>query len=199
MVETNTVMDKAKHLLRYTVGTAFSPVHSIVDVVGKKTDAPSTINVTSKTFLANGPIPRANTPMGANTSIELSWTGVPSAAKELALLIEDPDAPFPKPFVHWVLWGVSPTTTSLPAGLPTTPTLPSLGVAKQGTNDFKKHGYGGPQPPLGHGVHHYHVQLFALDTTLSLQPGASRDDLATALKGHVLAEGELVGTYEQTE
>ena len=152
--------------------------------------------MTSTSFQDGGPIADRYTPQGENRSPALSWSGVPAGTKELVLLVEDPDAPFPSPFVHWVLHRLPPTTTSLPEGVPTSVELTQFGNAIQGHNDAKTVGYFGPQPPLGHGVHHYHFQLFAVDVTLVKGPGATRDELGKMMEGHVLADGEIVGTYE---
>ena len=102
------------------------------------------------------------------------------------------------PFVHWILHGLPGTTRSIPLGLATTEHLPQLGGAVQGQNDAKTRGWSGPKPPLGHGVHHYHFQIFALDVELKLGPEATLKDITRAMSGHVLADGELVGTYQRT-
>ncbi|HWE27014.1 MAG TPA: YbhB/YbcL family Raf kinase inhibitor-like protein, partial [Polyangia bacterium] len=116
--------------------------------------------------------------------------------QELVVLCEDPDAPKPQPFVHWIVTGVPPDTTELLEGLPPSPTPLSSGAA-QGRNDMGKHGYYGPEPPPGHGVHHYHFQVFAVDRALDVRTPADRDALVQALRGHVVGWGELVGTYER--
>jgi hypothetical protein len=102
-----------------------------------------------------------------------------------------------KPFVHWIVHRLPATIHSLPAGLPVQRVLDQLGGAAQGQNDAKTRGWYGPKPPVGHGVHHYHFQLFAVDAQLSLGPDATLEELSRALKGHVLADGEIVGTYER--
>ena len=145
--------------------------------------------VSSSAFDANQPIPAKYTGEGEDVSPPLSWRGVPSGTKEFALLCEDPDAPRPKPWVHWVLAGIPEAATGLTEGDSTRHV--------EGRNDFGKNGYGGPMPPPGHGVHHYHFKVFALDQPSKLAPGASKEDLLAAVKGHVLAEGELIGTYER--
>jgi len=147
------------------------------------------IAITSTAFTAGGKIPVKHTGEGADTSPPLSWKGVPAGTKELALICDDPDAPRPTPWVHWILYKIPSTKASLAEG--------SAGGATEGRNDFGNSGYGGPMPPPGHGVHHYHFKLYALDAELSLKPGATKDQLLKAMKGHVLAEGELTGTYER--
>ena len=112
--------------------------------------------------------------------------------------MEDPDAPMVNPFVHWLLYGLPATMTSLPEGIPVQQQLPQLGGAVQGQNDAKTHGWYGPKPPLGHGVHHYHFQIFALDIQLNLGQDATLKELTDAMRGHVIADGASIGTYERT-
>ena len=189
-------MSNAMKMVRRTIGKALSGVHAGGKITIQTEGTGGALTVSSPAFTDGGPIADRYTPQGANVSPPLSFTGVPQGAKELVLIIEDPDAPFPSPFVHWILHRLPPTTTSLPEGVATTPELPQLGGAVQGTNGAKTVGYFGPQPPLGHGVHHYHVQVFALDTAITKGPEATVADLAAMMQGHVLADGELVGTYE---
>jgi Raf kinase inhibitor-like YbhB/YbcL family protein len=197
MSSVSDTVSNASKLICKTIGAALSGVHAGDEKIQvRKQAAGGSLTLTSTAFTAGGRIPDRYTPQGENVSPDLSWTGVPTGTKELVLIVEDPDAPFPSPFVHWILHRLPPTTTSLPVGLPTTPTLPD--VAVQGKNDAKQIGYFGPQPPLGHGVHHYHFQLFAVDTMLGLDETATVADLAKAMAGHVLSDGELVGTYERS-
>jgi Raf kinase inhibitor-like YbhB/YbcL family protein len=149
--------------------------------------------ITSSAFEDGAAIPSQFTCDGANESPALSWSGAPKDIAAYALIVEDPDAPSGM-FIHWVLYDVPGTTTSLPQALPKTPSLSSLGGAKQGTNGFKKVGYDGPCPPKG-APHHYHFKLFALDKPLGIAPGASRDQIMDAMKGHELGHGEIIGTY----
>jgi len=145
--------------------------------------------MTSSVFDEGGRIPRAYTGEGKDASPPLSWGSLPDGVRELALICDDPDAPRAQPFVHWVLYGLPPNLTGLPEG--------GTGGGTEGKNDFGRTGYGGPMPPPGHGPHHYHFRLYALDTTLGLKPDATQGDLLAAMEGHVLAQGELVGTYER--
>lgn len=196
MASVGETVSNAGKLIRRTVGAAMGSVHAGDEKLQiRRQGTAGTLTLRSSAFTAGGTIPDRYTPQGENVSPYLEWTGVPASARELVLIVEDPDAPLPKPFVHWVLRGLPPTTTSLPVGVPTTVTLPD--GSTQGTNDFKQVGYGGPQPPLGHGVHHYHFQLFAMDAALSLSADATLADLAKAMAGRVIADGELVGTYER--
>ncbi|MEI8198307.1 MAG: YbhB/YbcL family Raf kinase inhibitor-like protein, partial [Phycisphaerae bacterium] len=108
-----------------------------------------------------------------------------------------PDAPTPQPWVHWVLYKIPPTLTGLPAGIAGAATLNDPRGALQGQNSFSKIGYNGPMPPRGHGLHHYHFKLYALDQPLPLAPGLSKEAVLAAMRGHVIGEGELIGTYER--
>jgi hypothetical protein len=155
------------------------------------------IQVSSPDFRANDKIPTQFTGEGRDSSPAVNWSGLPPDTREIAMIVEDPDAPRPVPFVHWVIYKIPATATGLPASVPTTPTLQSPAGAMQGKNDFPKTGYGGPMPPKGHGVHHYHFQVYALDQPLNVQPGLDAKGLRAAMKGRVLAEGEMIGTYER--
>jgi Raf kinase inhibitor-like YbhB/YbcL family protein len=123
----------------------------------------------------------------------LRFSGIPQGAKELVLIVDDPDAPVGV-FVHWVLYGLSPSVTSLPAGLPKDPTLTKPVEARQGVNDFRKLGYNGPCPPRGP-AHRYFFKLYALDRKSNLPGGATKAVVLKAMEGHILEETTLVGTY----
>ena len=110
-------------------------------------------------------------------------------AYEFALVCDDPDAPRPEPWVHWVVYKIPADRTGLPEG--------DTEGALEGRNDFGRAGYGGPMPPKGHGVHHYHFKVYALGIELEAAVGLTKDQLLEVIKGHVLDEGELVGTYER--
>ncbi len=130
-----------------------------------------------------------------NISPPLTWTPVRGAGA-YAVIVEDPDAPRDKPFVHWLAWNIPGELTELPEGLPDTPRLATLGNMIQGRNDNGAHGWFGPRPPPGHGLHRYHIQVFALAQPLGMSPEAPLVDVLQALKGDTLADGEVVGTYE---
>jgi Raf kinase inhibitor-like YbhB/YbcL family protein len=149
--------------------------------------APSSLSVSSSAFSANGEIPSEHTCDGAQISPPLSWSKPPSGTKSVAILVTDPDAPRGT-FTHWIVTGLPAHTTSLAAG----DKLPTGAVA--GKNDFGALGWGGPCPPRGR--HRYVFHVYALDIPLSrpLAPAAFK----SAIAGHVLAEGELVGTYQRT-
>jgi Raf kinase inhibitor-like YbhB/YbcL family protein len=151
----------------------------------------------SSQFTANGAIPAAHTCEGADQSPQLHWSGVPASAKSLALVVDDPDAPDPKApkmtWVHWVLYNLPPTATSLPAGVVKATLPPGTREAK---NDWGTPGWRGPCPPIGR--HRYFFKLYALDLVLPEIAGADKAKLEAAMKGHVVAEGQLVGTYEKS-
>jgi len=155
------------------------------------------ITITSGAFRAGDKIPKKYTGEGADVSPPLAWQGVPKECKELALICDDPNAPTSEPWVHWVIYGIPADTTGLPEAVTATDILITPKGAKQGMTDFKKVGYGGPMPPPGHGTHHYYFKLYALDTQLNLPPKQTKKQLLAAMKGHILAQGELIGTYER--
>lgn len=155
------------------------------------------IEVTSPVFFTGGVIPTRHTGDGENLSPPLAWSGLPEAAREIALICDDPDAPTAEPFVHWVLYGLAAATTGLPEGIPAEANLKRPVTARQGKNSFGTIGYGGPAPPRGHGTHRYHFKLYALDAPLDLEPRRGKRDLVRAMEGHVLAEGEPMGTYSR--
>ena len=148
-------------------------------------NAASSMSITSPAFQPGGDIPAKFTCNGTNVSPELQIGGVPNEAKSLILIVDDPDAPRGL-FTHWIVWNIDPKTTQV-----TENSAPAGGI--QGTNDFGKTKYGGPCPPSG--THRYFFKIFALDTKLDLKPGARRAELDTAMHGHVLAQGELMGRY----
>jgi Raf kinase inhibitor-like YbhB/YbcL family protein len=109
--------------------------------------------------------------------------------------MDDPDAPGAEPFVHWLVYNIPASVTSLPEHLPSSATLPEAGGALQGRTSAGSMGYFGPRPPKRHQPHHYHFRLYALDGVLPLEPGVDRGQLARAMEGHTLAETETMGTY----
>jgi Raf kinase inhibitor-like YbhB/YbcL family protein len=153
------------------------------------------MRVTSTSFVHDEPIP-SRFAGEDGTAPALAWEGSPPQTKELVLLCEDPDAPFPKPFAHWVVIGLPSDARSLTEGVTSATPLP--GLAMQGKNSAGGRGYTGPKPPPGHGVHHYHFQVFALGEPSGLQVDVDRDAVVAAIRGKIIASGELVGTYEVT-
>lgn len=145
----------------------------------------------------HGTIPKVQSEYGDGVSPELWWDRV-EGAKSYALIVEDPDARSPTPFVHWVAYNIPADRTSLPEGLEEQERLTEPQGLLQGRTSKGNVGYFGPRPPVGDPPHHYHFQVFALDSELSVPPGAERDDVLKAMSGHVIGAGELVGTYQQT-
>lgn len=143
---------------------------------------------------------RAATPKtGANISPPLRWSDVPDGTKELALVLLDTKARDPRPFTHWLLYGIDPALDGLPEGISHQRSEGSDGQrVLQGRNDLENIGYDGPQPPLGP-AHDYHFKLYALDCPLSARPGMSRDEFEQRTQGHVLAETELVAHYARPD
>jgi Raf kinase inhibitor-like YbhB/YbcL family protein len=150
------------------------------------------ITITSSAFTEGAMIPKKHTCDADDISPDLKWSGVPQGAKSLALICDDPDAPVGT-WVHWVLFNIPPDITALQAGIPADATLKN--GARHGKNDFRKLGYGGPCPPGG--THRYYFKLYALDTVLTLESGSTKAQLLAAMKGHILAEGQLMGTYKR--
>jgi Raf kinase inhibitor-like YbhB/YbcL family protein len=158
---------------------------------------PMSIVVKSSAFENGQPIPKKYTQDGQNLSPPLEWQGLPEETKELALIVDDPDAPRPQPWVHWVMYKIAPGVKHLGEGVKIADKPPEPGGAVQGVNTSNHVGYDGPAPPKGHGVHHYHFKLYALDAPLDLPPRQSKEQLLAAMKNHILAQGELIGTYER--
>ncbi len=160
--------------------------------IGQSHEVPDTrLTLSSAAFSRDTPIPRRYAMAGDNASPPLAWAGVPAGTQSLALMCVDPDAPGGN-FTHWTLWNIPPTVTALHENISVRGA--SRGFV-QGTNDFGKMGWGGPQPPKG-SPHHYRFQLYALDAPLHLATGASGEAFTKALNGHVLAEAALVGLYQ---
>lgn len=149
--------------------------------------------LSSAAFEAGGEIPAKYTCKGENTSPPLSWSQAPAGASSFALIMDDPDAPRGV-FTHWVLFNLPPDTRELAEGVPREGELAS--GALQGNNGTGRTGYLGPCPPSGP-AHHYRFTLYALDKTLDLAAGASKEQVLNAMQGHILAQGELVGTYQR--
>ncbi len=149
-------------------------------------------SITSTAFKQEGMIPAQFTCDGADISPQLAWTGAPDSAKSFALICDDPDAPG-RVWVHWVLYNIPGDVRELKEKIANDEKLPN--GARHGFNDFRKYGYGGPCPPGG--THRYFFKLYALDTMLTLPAKATKDDLLGAMKGHILAQAELMGKYSR--
>ena len=154
------------------------------------------LTIESSAFEANGVIPTRYTCDGDNVSPPLSWSNVPEGTRSLVLIVDDPDAPDPEApkmtFVHWVLYNIAPDTTGLAEGVATGDLPPNTG---EGLNNWDKTGYGGPCPPIGR--HRYFHKLYALDTMLGDLGEPTKDDLEAAMADHVIAQAELIGTYQR--
>ena len=154
-------------------------------------DPPAKLNLKTMAFKAGGTIPAKYTCSGADISPALSWNQPPARTQSLALVVDDPDAPAGT-WVHWVVYNLPASARQLPGGVPRGEAIVSGG--KQGLNDFPQNGYGGPCPPPGK-PHRYFFRLYALDTLLDLHAPVHRKDVDAAMKGHVLAQGEWMGTF----
>ncbi len=154
------------------------------------------LELSSPAFAPGGEIPTPFTCEGRDVSPQLAWTGVPDGAKSLVLIVDDPDAPDPKApkmvYVHWVLYNLPPTAQGLAQGV--SPRELPAGT-RQGTNDWQRTGYGGPCPPIGR--HRYFHKLYALDVLLPDLGAATKAQIETAMNGHVLAQAQLMGTYQK--
>jgi Raf kinase inhibitor-like YbhB/YbcL family protein len=150
------------------------------------------VKLESSAFKAGGVIPGKYTCDGQDISPPLSWSDVPAKASSLALIADDPDAPSGT-WVHWVAWNIPANSRSLSEGFPKedSPANP----IKQGMTDFKRTGYGGPCPPSG--THRYFFKLYALDLVLNLPSQTIKSDLEKAMKGHIVGQAELMGTYQR--
>jgi Raf kinase inhibitor-like YbhB/YbcL family protein len=147
----------------------------------------------SSAFAPSQAIPYRYSRDGENVSPELAWNDTPPGTQTLTLIVDDPDAPRGV-FTHWVIFNMPGALTGLPAGVRHGEHPANAGT--QGRNDFGDIGYGGPQPPPGK-PHHYRFTLYALDTTLSLRPGATKQQVLGVMQGHILGQAQLIGTYEQ--
>lgn len=183
------------------VGQALKGVGAGLNVILYNQDvadgASSDLKLTSPAFQDGAPIPVRYTADGEKLSPPLSWTGVPEAAKGVVLVIEDPDAPAPSPLVHALAWALQGEDGELAEGA-----LKSAGSGGEpislGRNSFLSAEFLPPDPPPGHGPHRYCFQVFALDAAPELHGTPIRTQIAHAIKGHVIAKGLLIGTYERT-
>jgi Raf kinase inhibitor-like YbhB/YbcL family protein len=155
------------------------------------------LTLRSTAFTDGHPIPRRYTGDGEDLSPPLSWTGLPPRATELALIVDDPDAPTEKPWVHWVIYQLPADEQGLVEGIPPVAKPESPAACLQGKNSWGSVGYRGPAPPRGHGIHHYIFRLYALKGPLALPEGLDKDRLLSAIGGHIVAEAQLTGTYQR--
>lgn len=161
-------------------------------------DALMTLTLTSPAFNHQGQIPLEYTCDGQDISPQLSWSHIPNGTKSLALIMDDPDAPDPAApkmtWVHWVLYNIPPSATGLPRGV-TSERLPA--GTQEGLNNWDRTGYGGPCPPIGR--HRYFFKLYALDVELTDLDRPTKEVLEKAMAGHVVAQAELMGTYQRSQ
>ncbi len=159
---------------------------------------PARLTVTSPTLVAGQPVPKQHTADGENISPAIAWTGAPATTRSFALICDDPDVPIPGGFVHWVIYNIPASAAGLPENIPIDPaaSMPAaIAGAVQGLSGFKRPIYRGPAPPPGK-PHHYHFTVYALDVA-GLGPGLTKTQLVEAMQGHIVAQGELVATYER--
>ncbi|HUN89557.1 MAG TPA: YbhB/YbcL family Raf kinase inhibitor-like protein [Terriglobales bacterium] len=147
--------------------------------------------ISTSSFSSGASIPTKFTCDGQDVSPQLSWSRAPEATKSFALIADDPDAPAGT-WTHWLIWDIPVASNQLAEGVPKTEEVG--GLARQGQNDFRKIGYNGPCPPPGK-PHRYYFKLFALDSKLNIHTGANRAQLDAAMKGHILAQTEVMGRY----
>ena len=163
-------------------------------------DKSMTIQITSTAFTEGQPIPKKYTGEGADLSPPLAWTGAPEGTKEFVLICDDPDAPTAEPWVHWVIYKIPANINSLKEGIPRKARLTELPGVLQGKNSWPGQnniGYRGPLPPPGHGTHRYYFKIYALEAKLSVEPSMDKKSILKEIENHVLAEGQLMGTYQR--
>jgi len=169
--------------------------------------APAKLTISSTAFKNGEAIPADYTADGRNVSPPLAWSGAPSGTREFALILDDPDAPTPQPFVHWVIYKIPGNATGLPEAVPMGGTVKGSGAgALQGTTGFAMFvrgggpppdpGYRGPAPPSGK-PHHYTFKVYALNAQIDAKDGMTKDDLLKAMEGKIVGQGEIVGLYER--
>ena len=174
------------------VGRAISAVRAGVEKIASRklaTEQNRTLVVTSQDFTNGNPLPRSATKDGEGIPPIIAWSNVPEGTLSFVLICEDPDAPLPEPFAHWLVYDIPPVATMLDEA--------TRNTSREGKNSNLKQGFVPAAPPRGHGSHAYHFQVFALDAELPINPGAGRYELMESMRGHVLAWGELIGTYDR--
>lgn len=202
MPEESTFIMTLKERTSWIIACTFTVISTYAVYVVLRAETRSMIKVSSPAFSYGQPIPTKYTCEGDDVSPPLRWEDVPSNAQSLVVVCLDPDAPTREPWVHWVIYDI-PSVINGDSGLrESMPRLKKLEHGmKQGTNTFPKDnvGYRGPCPPRGHGVHHYHFYVYALDTKLNAlsEGGITKKQLFNTMRGHVIAEGHLMGTYER--
>lgn len=189
------MLEKLPKALGRTLGELRAGAADLAVAHTELTGTNAIIEISSPAFAYNDPIPPRYTADGEGLSPPLQWNGIPDHAESVVLLVEDADSPTPKPLVHAIAWNLPPADGSMPEG--------ALGDDRHhaqvstGQNSFLSDCYLPPDPPPGHGVHRYVFQIFALDTRLGLEESPGRSALTDAMRGHVLAKGLHIGTYER--
>jgi Raf kinase inhibitor-like YbhB/YbcL family protein len=187
------------HTVARLAGRLLRPLRAGVDHLASRqlgVDRLRNITIASPAFADGARIPDEHAGSDGR-SPPIRFGAPPAGTRELVLLCEDADIPMPRAFVHWIVFGITPDAAELPEGLPPVAAPLSSG-AQQGRNTMRKDGWIGPTPPPGHGAHHYHFQLFALDRRLDVRAPVDRARLLRAMKDHIIGFGEVVGTYEKT-
>ena len=172
------------------VGHAIGRIRAGVEKIASRklvTEQLRTLVVTSQDFTNGSALPRSATKDGEGIPPIIAWSAVPEGTRAIVMICEDPDAPLPEPFAHWLVYDIPPTATMLDEA--------TRNISREGKNSNLKQGFAPASPPRGHGSHAYHFQVFALDMELPINPGAGRYELLETMRGHVLAWGELIGTY----
>jgi Raf kinase inhibitor-like YbhB/YbcL family protein len=171
-----------------------APLALILPAMAVSARGEGNMHITSSAFTNQGAIPVLYTCEGQDVSPPMAWSDVPPGTKSLVLIVDDPDAPDPAApkmtWVHWVLYNLLPTANGLPERVKTLPE-----ETREGVNDWKRTGYGGPCPPIGR--HRYFHKLYALDTLLPDLKQPAKSKLEEAMKGHILSEAQLIGTYQK--
>lgn len=163
---------------------------------------PERVEVTSSAFTNHANIPLKYTAYGDNISPQIVWGELPEGTEQLALVMDDPIAPTPEPFVHWVVYNIPATASELPEGLSRDERITEpaeLDGTINGLNGLRRAGYFGPRPPADGELHAYHFWVYALDTALDLEPGLGKDELIAQIEDHIIGAGMLMGHYERTE
>jgi hypothetical protein len=189
-------MMRRRHWWACLAGTCFAAFLIFESATAEEATMP--LKISSPAFADNAAIPAKYTCEGEDVSPPLAWSGAPEGTKSLVLIVDDPDAPDPQAprmtWVHWVLYNLPPAATGLTEGVARS-ALPD--GTEDGINDWKRSGYGGPCPPIGR--HRYFFKLYALDGVLSGLNAPSKVQVEAAMQGHVLAEAQIVGTYEKAK
>jgi len=188
-------MEILKHTLRAMALSLFA-----FPVLLPAAEMEDTITVGSTAFEHHGMVPLAYSAYGDNTVPQISWSNLPEGTEQMALIMDDPIAPTPQPFVHWVAYNIPAGASALPEGLSKEAQVTGVAGLEgmiNGVNGLRQTGYFGPRPPVDGKLHAYHFRLYALDAALALPAGLNKAALLEAIDGHILATGMLMGHYEQ--